>query len=109
MTAESSIVVQHKKVEFGREWLLSWDVLLMDSDFHKIYDKDGKCINEPANITVGNHVWVGCRCLILKGAIIPDNTVIAANSLVNKPLEAEHSLFGGQPAKELRRNISWKE
>ncbi|MFN8356329.1 MAG: hypothetical protein U0Y10_17870 [Spirosomataceae bacterium] len=106
ITAESSIVASNK-VEFGENCLLSWDILIMDTDFHKVKDKAENILNPSTPIIVGNKVWIGCRCLILKGAIIPDNCVIGANSFVSKQLEKENAIYGGQPARLLKEEIVW--
>lgn len=108
ITAESSIVA-FCKIIFGKNCLLSWDILVMDTDFHKIKDELGSIINEPQPITIGNDVWVGCRCLILKGTDIPNGCVIGAGSLVNKLLKNEHSVYVGNPIKCSKENILWEK
>ena len=107
LTAESSIVVK-KRITFGNDCLISWDCLFMDSDFHKIYNKEGKVINEPADIRIGNKVWFGCRNLILKGSTIADNSIIGANSVVNKALEEPSSIYVGNPIKLIKKEVRWE-
>lgn len=106
ITAESTIVTE-SKIEFGNDCLLSWEILVMDTDFHKVMDKSKKVLNPSTPIKIGNKVWIGCRSLILKGATIPDNSVIGANSFVSKRLERENAVYGGQPARILREEITW--
>lgn len=107
INAESSIVA-FSKVQFGSNCLLSWEILIMDTDFHKLKDEVGNVLNEPSPIIIGDKVWIGCRCLILKGAVIPNNCVIGANSLLNRVLEKENSLYVGSPCKIQKENISWE-
>ena len=58
--------------------------LLYDvSDTHSIFDENGNLMNKSREIVVGDKVWIGCRATILKGAIIPSNTVIGACSLIS--------------------------
>lgn len=106
ITAESTIIA-FSKIQFGNNCLLSWDILVMDTDFHTIKDELGNIINNPRPIIVGDKVWIGCRCLILKGAIIPNNCVIGANSTITKVLEKNYCLYAGNPCKILKENISW--
>lgn len=111
VSAESSIVAFHN-VKFGNDCLLSWDVLIMDTDFHYITNSDNEIINSPKPIVIGNKVWIGCRSLVLKGSVIPDNCVIGANSIVNqtKPNQTKpNSLWVGNPAKEIKQNINWTD
>ncbi|RBL93506.1 acyltransferase [Chitinophaga flava] len=106
ISAESTIVTT-SKVQFGDNNLLSWDILVMDTDFHTIKNESGDVINEPKPIIVGDKVWIGCRCLILKGANIPSNCVIGANSVLSKELEKEKSLYAGNPIKHLKEEVIW--
>jgi carbonic anhydrase/acetyltransferase-like protein (isoleucine patch superfamily) len=108
ITAESSIVANQKIVEFGDDCLVSWDTLIMDTDFHQVLNEEKVQVNRPQDIKIGNHVWIGCRSLILKGSNIPNDSIIAANSVVNKVLNGENKIFGGQPAKEIsKEKITW--
>lgn len=59
-------------------------------------------------IKVGNKVWFGVRCLILKGAVIPDGCVVAANSCITGAFEERDSIIGGYPAKILKSKIRWE-
>lgn len=107
ITAKSSIVVS-KTIMFGSNCLISWDCLFMDSDFHKIYDNTSTYINEPKPIIVGSKVWIGCRNLILKGSIIPDNSVIGSSSIINKKLLEPNSIYAGNPIQLVKKEINWK-
>lgn len=107
ITAETSIVA-FSEIKFGNNCLLSWDILVMDTDFHKIKDDSGNIINKPRPIIIGDKVWIGCRCLVLKGTIIPNNCVIGADSTVSKVLEKDNCLYVGSPCKIVKENISWE-
>ncbi|MGN7822198.1 acyltransferase [Chitinophaga sp. 22536] len=106
ISAETSIVVT-TNVAFGNNNLLSWDILVMDTDFHLIEDESGKVLNSPMPIVIGDKVWIGCRSVILKGANIPDNCVIGANSVLSRELEEEKGVYVGNPIKLVKRNITW--
>lgn len=108
VTAESSIIAFHC-IEFGDNCLLSWEVLIMDTDFHGIYSEQGTLINNVSPVLVGNNVWVGCRSTILKGVKINDGTVIAAGSVVTRSTEESDCIVGGNPIKVLKKNIRWQQ
>lgn len=105
--AESTIVVT-EEVRFGRDTMLSWDVLIMDTDFHQIKGPTGKVINEPSPVVIGDKVWIGCRTLILKGTVIPDHCVIGANSTVAGKLEKSNGVYAGSPCTLRRDGITWE-
>ena len=55
----------------------------MDHDAHDIYH-GGVLVNTPQPVLFDNHCWIGFNSTILKGSIIPENSVIAANSVITK-------------------------
>lgn len=47
--------------------------------------------------------WVGGNCTVYAGACLPKGSVLAANSLLNKKFETGNSIYGGVPAKFIKR------
>ena len=107
MTAESTIVCA-KEIRFGRDCLLSWDILVMDTDEHPLYNKENERINPDKAILVGDHVWVGCKCVLLKGTQVPNNTVVAAGTLLTSSITGEHQVIGGNPPAVLKNDVRWE-
>lgn len=107
MSTECAIISE-KKITIGANSGISWESLVMDTDFHHIYDDSGAKINYPKEVIIGDNVWVGCRCTVLKGSVIPNGSIVAAGSLVTKKLVGEKSIFGGNPIHVLKENITWK-
>lgn len=98
----------YKHIKIGDNIQLSWGVLIMDSDAHIIFGEDGRVINENKEIIIGNKIWVGCDSKILKGAHIPDNCVVGANSVVTSSLLEPDTLITGCPAKSVKRIKGFK-
>lgn len=96
----SGPVVMHaaKSISIGEQCSISWNVTIMDSDFHAI--QNGEIQTRP--VVIGNDVWIGCNVTILKGVIIGDGAVIAAGSVVTKNVLAAQSV-GGNPAKPIKK------
>lgn len=109
VTGDTSIICQ-KEISFGNDCLLSWHILIMDSDLHHILDKNNNIINSPQTIKFGNHVWICARSTILKGVSIPDNTIIAANSLITKVFYESNCIIGGHGNNQqiIKEGIDWK-
>ncbi|WP_212667546.1 acyltransferase [Gottfriedia acidiceleris] len=106
ISAESSIVC-FKQISIGHDVLMSWETLIMDTDFHIIKNHKDEIINNDKEIIIGNKVWIGCRCTILKGTIIGDGNVVAANSVVTANYNNENSIIGGNPIRTLKDKIYW--
>ena len=49
-------------------------------------------------IVIGDDVWVGANCTVLKGARIGSGSVIATGAVVLKGEYPDHSLLAGNPA-----------
>lgn len=109
ITGRSSIISQ-KEVTFGNDCLLSWDILIMDTDFHRIMNENDEIVNHPRPIHIGNHVWIGCRNTILKGVNIADNVIVSANSTITKDIVENNCAVGGlgKDAIILKRNLNWE-
>ena len=106
IVAESSIVAQ-RHVQIGDRTLISWDVLIMDSDMHPLYDAGGRLVNGPVPVFIGDAVWIGCRSLVLKGVEIADGVVVAAATTLTRSVTSPKVVAGGHPARVLRENVSW--
>ncbi len=108
ISAHSSLICK-KKISFGDDCRLSWDILVMDSDFHKI-KISGKTINFPKEIIIGNHVWIGCRSTIFKGVRISDEIVIAGKSLITQSIYDVRCVVScnGSEKNVIRKDVSWE-
>lgn len=87
---------------------ITWDCQIMDSSFHYIESIDDNVIHPLTHsVYIGKHVWVGNRTTISAGAIIPDETIIASHSLVNKDFSeiGSNCMIAGIPAKMVKKGI----
>jgi len=67
---------------------------------HSIDLQHNRQHSEP--ISIGAYCFVGSNCVILGGSVLPDQCVLGALSLLNKPLSETWCLYGGQPARRLK-------
>ena len=105
----SSYINCYKRIKTGRDIQLSWGDMLMDGDAHVVYGENGIVINEIREIILGDKIWLGCDCKVLKGALIPDNCVVGANSVVTSGSKMEpNTLIVGSPAKSVKRIKGFK-
>ena len=106
--SSDSNIICHKKIYFENNILISWGVLIMDTDFHPIFCND-QLINPDEEIYVHQNVWICCNVTILNNSIINPNIVIGANSLVKGYLRSSDSIYAGNPVKLIKDNIKWKK
>jgi acetyltransferase-like isoleucine patch superfamily enzyme len=96
-----------RAIRIGADSLFGGPTDLTVSDMHSIVDaKTGKRLNRPRDIHVGEHVWIGQNCIVLKGADIGKSTIIGAGSVVTGVIPAE-VVAAGHPARVLREGVTW--
>ena len=96
------------KVHIGKNCVFSYDIIIRTGDGHQIRSlKTKKVINPNKDVIIGDHVWVACRTTILKGAVISDNSIVGACSLVNKEFHEQNVILAGFPADIKKRDIQW--
>ncbi len=84
------------------------NVLIRPSDGHIVYDiNTQELLNKGEDVVIGNHVWIGLNCIFLKGAKVSDDTIIGANSLVNKKFYEKNVIIAGSPAKIVKNDVNW--
>jgi acetyltransferase-like isoleucine patch superfamily enzyme len=98
-------------ITIGNDVNIGGDCLIMDNDAHphdymlrrSTYSKEVghekflKAI-PTAPIQIDDDVWVGARCIILKGVHIGARSIIAAGSVVTKDIPSD-VIAGGNPCK----------
>ena len=105
INVNTKLIIMHG-LQIGYNVAIGWDCEIIDEDFHSI-SYNGKQERDK-KIVIGNHVWIGSGVKILKGVKIGDNNVIAGSSVVTKSFDEQNVLIAGNPAKIIKREISWE-
>ena len=77
--------------------------MIIDTDFHPVnFERrlDDSSAGECEPVKIGDNVFIGMNCIILKGVTLGNGCVIAAGSIVTKDVP-EGMVAGGNPAKIL--------
>ena len=86
------IITAREAIAIGDGTRCGPNVIFYDHD-HKMesgHILDNQYVCTP--ITIGKHVWIGAGTIILKGATIGDNSVIAAGSIVTGDIPANTTM-----------------
>ena len=98
-----SCIHAFKKIHIGNDCLIAANCQIFDSNGHHSSPNERRISNGTAKeITIGDNVWIGANSIILPGVSIGSNSIIAAGSVVNKSIPAEH-IAGGNPAKSIKQ------
>lgn len=93
--AFNSRIFSEEHIEIGRNCAISWDVEIIDTDFHRVAMADEGI--RRSGIVIGDHAWIGAGVRIMKGVRLGKNVLVAANSVVTKSFP-DNSIIGGNPA-----------
>lgn len=103
-----AIALHGNEFHVGRDCMISvfeevW------TDGHSVIDCNTKeLLNYPKSpVLIGNHVWLGRRVTLTKGAQIPDDCIVGIGAIVTKPFTEPHCVIAGVPAKVVKHGISW--
>lgn len=97
-----------KRIVIGEKCLFSNEIVIRTGDSHSIVNNDGLRINPAEDVTIGDRVWVGQHCTILKGCKIGDDSILATGCVVTKGVFTPNSILAGIPAKTVKKDVSWK-
>lgn len=94
-------IISEVGVTIGAHCMLSWDVMITDTDYHHI---DHGPVRAP--VTIGDYVWIAARACVMKGVTIGDGAIVAAGAVVTKDVPPR-TLVAGVPAQPLRSDVTW--
>ncbi len=102
-------VIESAKVNIGDDCMAGAGLTIRTTDIHGIYSlEDGKLINRPEDVIIGDYVWLNKDVIVSKGSTIGACCVLAAQSIFED--ESGHfELWSGQPAIKIRNNIVWSK
>ena len=94
-------------VAVGDDAMISSGVSIRNFDMHSLIDLASMSqTNQPTDMIIEPHVWLGQDVLLLACPRIGYGSVIGAKSLVTSVIPAK-VIAGGTPARVLRENRSW--
>lgn len=100
-----SRIVAHENITIGNNVTVGQSVAILDHDHHYEMDAEADALRlegyTTAAIKLGNNIWIGDKCTILKGVTIGDNVVIGAHTLIHKNVPS-NVVVGGVPFKILK-------
>lgn len=111
----SACLWAYKQIVIGDNVNIGGDCLILDTDAHPVnylkrrsdyrssmswsqYQKE--IPTKP--IYIEDDVWIGAKCIILKGVTIGEGSIIAAGSIVTKDVPA-NVIAGGNPCKVIKK------
>lgn len=98
----------NSSTNIGSDCMFSDDINLYNTDTHPVFDNTTKkIINRVKGITIGNHCWIGKNVTILKNSEIGNDCIVGWGAIVSGKFNEEHCAIAGNPAKIVKRGITW--
>ena len=90
----NNIIACRQSISIGNNVQLSPGVLIYD------HDHDYQCLEglsalkyKCSSVDIGDNVWIGANCVILRGTQIGDNSVVAAGSVIKGVYPANSMIY----------------
>ena len=99
-------LISHCSITIGDNVKIGGGTSIYTTDFHSLdpiiraSDEDQK-YRRCAPVVIRDNVFIGAKCIILKGVTIGENSIIGAGSVVTKNVPA-NQIWAGNPAKFIR-------
>lgn len=101
----------YASITIGEGVWLAGLVALIASDTSPIIEKDSGAVRNSRegmpSLTIGDRCWIGKRATLLKGTVLPADTMVGAGSVVTGSFAEENTLIAGNPATVRAKHISW--
>lgn len=100
-------VASYCKVEFGKNVLVGWGSVILDTDFHPLFDiRLSEYKKAYGDVNIGDGNWFACYCMVLHSVTTPKNCVFGARSFLARSISySENCLYAGNPAILLRKGV----
>lgn len=100
-------LVSSKGIKFGKKTSLGWGVLVMDTNFHPLYDMKRNVYKKASGpIEIGDYNWFGTQCKIMHSVRTPERCIFGMNTIVTRSCEMKsYCVMGGSPVKVLTENV----
>lgn len=102
----TAITARSRTIRIGKGTMIGPNCVITDSDFHAQWPPETR-LTTPAcerdrDVTIGDDVWLGMRCIVLKGVTIGDGAIVAAGSVVTRDVPPA-TIVAGTPARVVRQ------
>ena len=102
----NTAIVCHESIKIGDRTLIGGGTKIYDTNFHSLDHRErGDYLHERVKtkpVVIGEDVFIGGHCIILKGVTVGDRSIVGAGSVVTKSIPSDE-VWGGNPAVCIRK------
>lgn len=99
-------IVSYRGIKFGEGCRFGWSVLVMDTNFHPLYDmKQKKYKQASGRIEIGDYNWFSTQCKIMHSVTTPHRCIFGMGTTVTRNCEMKpYCVMGGNPVRIISEN-----
>lgn len=104
----ATAIICWEKIIIGNNVRIGGGTVIYDTDFHSLDYRERAKVPENRflvkthSVEIGDNVFIGANCTILKGVTIGENSIIGACSVVSKSIP-KNEIWAGNPAVFIRK------
>lgn len=100
-------LISVRGIKFGVKARVGWDSLIMDTNFHPIYNMTKKKYSRASGpIVIGDYNWFGTGCRVMHSVTTPERCIFGMGTIVTRGCEAQsYCVMGGSPVRVLSQNV----
>ncbi|MBE6294012.1 MAG: hypothetical protein E7090_04955 [Bacteroidales bacterium] len=100
-------LVSYRGIKFGVSTSFGWGCLIMDTNFHPLYDMVNKRYKKASGpIEIGDYNWFGTQCKVMHSVVTPERCVFGMNTTVTRgSVMKSYCVMGGEPVRILSENV----
>ena len=104
----STAIHCNKSITIGNGVRIGGNTVIYDTDFHslgfetRIKEKENIANVLKKDVVIGDNVFIGGHCTILKGVTIGENSIVGAGAVVSKSIPP-NEIWAGNPARFIRK------
>ena len=91
-------IAAHARVEIGDRVRIGPYAMIVDTDFHDVYQRSRPAV--PSPIVIEDDVWIGAKAAVLKGVRIGRGAVVGVGAVVTRDI-APFTVVAGVPARQV--------
>lgn len=100
-------LVSVTQITFGKSTRIGWDTIIMDSNFHPLYNMEKKQYTKSNGpIHIGDYNWFGTGCKVMHSVNTPERCIFGMGTTVTRGCPAKpYCIMGGSPIRILKENV----
>lgn len=99
----TTVIMGSGCIEIGDEVLIAPHVVVISGNHTFVNGSFRYGKADAGRISIGTGSWIAANCTVQRGACLPAHSVLSANSFLNKAFNEEYIIYGGVPARSLKR------